>query len=453
MTPLIEIQELPEIEALADNPTSNFHVQAKLLLLIQGGLSVRQVAARTGFSPSGVQYWVNRFRRLRLEAFNVDEKKTHISTPKPVSTAALDPAQLERNDSESLNSLDSEPVTGNERISFYAELSLPKNLDRPGIRSGDTLAAAGKKTLLFHFLQMLKNEAGTIAGEDIEALHDMRVATRRMRAAFDVFGNVFNAKTIKPIRKGLRQTGRALGKVRDLDVFTEKANHYLASLPSPQKPDLGPLFQIWQGQRLEARERMISHLESSQYRKFLTEFANFLTDETAGLAEGKYSKKESRNFTHSPGPNYVQPAVPLLVYTRLANVNAYQGMLENASLTQLHALRIELKRLRYTLEFFSEILGSEAGSVIKTIKVLQDHLGDLNDANVACDLLSRILTDWENLHGDIRLIERPNPEPIIAYLAYRANERHHLMVSFSNVWEQFNSPEVRKKLALSIAAL
>jgi CHAD domain-containing protein len=74
---------------------------------------------------------------------------------------------------------------------------------------------------------------------------------------------------------------------------------------------------------------------------------------------------------------------PLLIYTRLASVRAFNAILPDASIEQLHGLRIEFKKLRYTIEFFREVLGEEARAVIDDLKALQDHLGDLNDAQGA----------------------------------------------------------------------
>jgi len=61
--------------------------------------------------------------------------------------------------------------------------------EHPGLSADDTMAEAARKTFTFHFQHMLYYEQGTREGEDIEKLHKMRVATRRMRAAFQVFGD------------------------------------------------------------------------------------------------------------------------------------------------------------------------------------------------------------------------------------------------------------------------
>ncbi len=87
------------------------------------------------------------------------------------------------------------------------------------------MSEAGRKTFRFHFRRMLYNEPGTRLGQDPEALHDMRVATRRMRAAFRVFGSYYD-ESVAPYEKGLKQTGGMLGTVRDLDVFRQKILDY-----------------------------------------------------------------------------------------------------------------------------------------------------------------------------------------------------------------------------------
>ncbi len=91
-------------------------------------------------------------------------------------------------------------------------IPFPQPAEKIGILPDDSLAEAGRKVMRYHFAQMLRHEEGTRLGEDIEALHDMRVATRRLRAAFEVFGEAFEPDALKPHLKGLRATGRALGQ-------------------------------------------------------------------------------------------------------------------------------------------------------------------------------------------------------------------------------------------------
>jgi len=330
------------------------------------------------------------------------------------------------------------------RKHVYERTKLPKVRKNPGIKADDPMAEAGRKILRFHFAHMPSHEKGTRLGEDIEELHDMRVATRRMRAAFEVFGPFFKPKAVKSHLKGLRATGRALGRVRDLDVFMEKADHYLETLPEEERPGLEPLLDAWQQERTLGRDKMLAHLDSESYQQFKQDFNEFVSTPSAG----------ARPISGvNPIPNLVQHVAPVLIYTHLAAVRTYETIIANATIEQLHALRIEFKKLRYTLEFFREVLGSQAKGVINDLKTLQDHLGDLNDANVACQILREFIETWEERQIDLPLQERQNPEPVVAYLAAKHAERHKLMVTFPEAWAHFNRPEFLENIALAISVL
>src|SRR5579862_2687576 len=70
--------------------------------------------------------------------------------------------------------------------------------DRPGMVAEDTMADAGRKVLAHYFAKMLSKEDGARKGDDTEAVHDMRVATRRMRSALKLFGPYYPRRTLKP---------------------------------------------------------------------------------------------------------------------------------------------------------------------------------------------------------------------------------------------------------------
>jgi CHAD domain-containing protein len=313
---------------------------------------------------------------------------------------------------------------------------------KPGVKPDDSLSEAGRKVLGYHFGQMVAHEAGTRLGEDIEELHDMRVATRRMRAAFEVFQNAFEAKAVKKHLKGLKATGRALGRVRDLDVFMEKAQQYLDSVPQEQRTGLDPLLVLWENERQADREMMLEHLDSQDYVDFKRKFLEFVSKPGAGAKP-----------IPETSPHLVKHVVPVLIYTRLASVRAYGPMLEAATIEQLHSLRIEFKKLRYTLEFFREVLGEGTKALIEDVKILQDHLGDLNDADVACSILREFLDEWESRQIYRPINERENPEPVVAYLASKHAERYFLTTTFQEAWAKFDTPEMRADLAAAVAVL
>jgi CHAD domain-containing protein len=127
--------------------------------------------------------------------------------------------------------------------------------------------------------------------------------------------------------------------------------------------------------------------------------------------------------------------------------------LDTASIERLHQLRIEVKRLRYTIESLREVLGSEKKAVIRELIRLQDHLGDLNDADVACHVLGKYLDSWRARQVDLSFAERQDPEPVVAFLAAKQAERHHLLGEFGLRWERFMQSDFRKNLAWAVAVL
>jgi CHAD domain-containing protein len=302
------------------------------------------------------------------------------------------------------------------------------------------MSEAGRKVLLFHFERMLEHEPGTRLGEDIEELHDMRVATRRMRSAFRVFSPYFDPDALRPFLKGLKRTGGALGSVRDLDVFMEKAQRYLDGLPEEERSGLDPLLANWRGEREAARAQMLNYLDSKKYQRFVRDFGQFLLTEGAGALSVPADK---------PLPHRVCHVVPTLIYNRYKIVRGYETVIEDAPIETLHALRIDCKRLRYSLEFFQEVLGPEAKDVIKEAVIIQDHLGNLHDADVACGLLVSFLDGWARAEQR----ERINVSGVAGYLVAKQKELRELIESFPEAWRHFNRPEVRRKLALAVSVL
>jgi CHAD domain-containing protein len=323
----------------------------------------------------------------------------------------------------------------------------------PGLQPDDSMAEAARKVLWFHFQRMMEHESGTRLGENIEELHDMRVAVRRMRAAWQVFGDHLDAERLRCFAKGLRRTGRVLGAVRDLDVFHEKTQRYLAELPPIRQADLQPLWAVWQAQRDLARQRLLAYLDSDRYARLKQQLGELLQRPGALAVPG------GELAAPAPVPYRLRHVVPIAVYQRLAQLRAYDEwmVVPAVPLEHYHQLRIASKRLRYTLEFFEEVLGGEAKQVVEAIKELQDHLGDLQDAVVACNLLRDFLTwgTWGSTPGSARprvitLIVAPG---VTAYLAARQVELQQLIEQFPGKWANICASEFSPLVSSAVAVL
>ncbi|HFD40272.1 MAG TPA: CHAD domain-containing protein [Anaerolineae bacterium] len=307
---------------------------------------------------------------------------------------------------------------------------------KPGITPDDPMSKAGRKVLRLHYRRMLYHEPGARLGEDIEALHDMRVATRRMRAAFRVFGDAYRRPALRPLLKGLKRTGRALGAVRDLDVFLEDIHAYRDALPPARQNDLDPLLTALGARRQAARARMIAYLDKKKYARFKDRFGRFVLTEGLG-------SRPVEPVGHVPPPYRVRHVAPLVIYRRWAAVRAYDEWVRipNPPLERLHALRIACKMLRYTLEFFREVLGPPAKPAIKQVVAMQDHLGAMQDAVVAGAFLRAFLDEGVGGPG------------AADYLAAREAGLQRRLEAFPALWTAFNGPELGQLIAQSVAQL
>jgi CHAD domain-containing protein len=249
--------------------------------------------------------------------------------------------------------------------------------------------------------------------------------------------------------------------VRDLDVFRLKIQIYVDALSELQRGSLDDLLAVWNGQRAAARQRMNAYLDSGKYRRFVERFDEFV--ETEGMGSLPISPDGGE-----PRPYRVCHVAPMAVYGRLAAVRAYDEWvtIPDPPLARLHKLRIACKGLRYTLEFFGEVLGPEARSLIEEVVTLQDHLGDLQDAVVACGILRDFLVwgTWGHDEVGVRAAvpvgeRRPDPESAVvapgvaAYLAAKQSERQHLVDAFPPAWQRLNGPEFRRMVAEAVSML
>ncbi len=459
-------QERTALEDILQAGSSLLQRRAQIILLTAQETPQTEIASATGLSARQVRRWQRAYLADRMAIFErhaADEAAA--DEPAPAETPAASapahpvpnfragaPASAGSALAEVSIPTIPEPAaprkpTSQPRPGIDAPRRALELVKQPGILPDDPMSEAGRKALHFHFERMLLHEPGSRLGEDIEAVHDMRVATRRMRSAFRIFKPYYRRKVIRPLIRGLRQAGGALGEVRDMDVFIEKLEAYQASPPENGEHSLEPLLAVCHQRRDQARDALITYLNSPDFASFVEGFDRFLTTPEAGaLAPGDLEGG-------TPPAYLVRHVVPRLVYTNYEAVRAYETVLDHARIETLHALRIEFKRLRYALEFFEEVLGPEARSVISEVKVMQDHLGDLNDAQVAGDFLRDFISEYEHTQSAVMIQDRRSIERVVQYMAYQFAEKHRLTTTFPQVWAHFNRPDVRRALALSVSAL
>jgi triphosphatase len=229
-------------------------------------------------------------------------------------------------------------------------------------------------------------EPGTRLGEDPEELHDMRVATRRLRAALSLFAGVLPVRA-QVFHEELGWLGRLLGSVRDLDVqlagladMDEETATWRADVSADDGHDpLADLSELLQSERESARTALLGGLDSMRWER--------LAKGLAAMAQQGPARRSVATRT---------PAViglPELVVARHDKVaKAAKKARRTGVVADFHRLRIHCKRLRYSLEFASEVYEGQTARYVRQLTAVQDELGLMQDAEVASLRLAEMAT-------------------------------------------------------------
>lgn len=248
------------------------------------------------------------------------------------------------------------------------------------------------KIILRRLLRVMKsNEAGIDQDIDTEFLHDFRVAVRRTRSALSQIKGVFPEEIMLRFKRDLAYIGKLTNDLRDLDVYLLAEEAYKAKLPPTLGSDIDPLFDYLKQKRLAALQQVRADLASKKYAQILQDWEAFLNEPL------------TQSPTTAIGSAPIIDLARRRIYKKYRRVVKWgRRILKNTEDEQLHALRIECKKLRYLMEFFATLFpAKEISRLVKQLKKLQTNLGDFNDLCVQEDYLLHIaaempLTDAES---------------------------------------------------------
>ncbi len=248
------------------------------------------------------------------------------------------------------------------------------------IAPDQTMDYAGRQILLFYFGALSAHEAKLRSAWDEEALHDMRVATRRLRVACRLLRTTFHPEQLGLFKNWLRELGEVLGAVRDLDVFLLFVDEY--SRTHGLSAGLEALRASLESNREGSRATLSQYLEDEPHRRFKRAFIDWLYGENAQAAPPRKA-----------GQRLVREIAPVLLSKgRAATCASRSSVAEEPTPEALHNLRIACKRLRYTAEFFKSCYGKRFTGLIHQATEFQDSLGRYQDAHVHITYLNSFIT-------------------------------------------------------------
>lgn len=225
------------------------------------------------------------------------------------------------------------------------------------------------EVLRVRFEEVADLRGAALNSENIAGVHDMRVATRRLRCALRDFSPLMKKKSLRKVKKDLKQIAAALGLTRDQDVAIgalEKLQ--TAAETAPLKSDIGKLIEE---RRIVREQTQLGLMETIGITKI-----NGLQERFAVAIEATQRKKSARVISfNQAGRDVVSKSLQEFLDL---SASLYQPF----NIEKLHELRISAKCLRYAIELFVACWGEKIAPFAKEIAEMQSFLGEVHDGDI-----------------------------------------------------------------------
>ena len=230
------------------------------------------------------------------------------------------------------------------------------------------IALAAETAIAYAFDALRRQQPGAAAGE-VEAVHQLRVATRRLRAAIQLFASVLHGTQTRIYNRDLPWVASAAGAVRNCDVMQQLIRDRSPKLDPKLADALGPVFEALGDRRHDELRKLDEVLESKRY---------------AGLI-ARLQKPALRKV--SPGRRLGPAAANLLKPIVRSVIRAGTKFDDGSAPEVVHRLRVRVKRVRYVLELLAALGGKRGKKARRRLAELQDGLGSFNDVVLATQWL------------------------------------------------------------------
>jgi len=231
--------------------------------------------------------------------------------------------------------------------------------------------------------QILENADAAAQGSDPEGVHQMRVGVRRLRSALTLFKKVLPTAPVAHLRDELRWLGGSLGAARDMDVFLDETLEKVIAA-RPEDEALKRLRELAVRARALAYGQVRETLDSPRHAALVLELGGWIA--RRGWREQPLGPRSARLF----GP--AREASAKLLSRRMKSVRQSARALSEEDRSLLHPMRIEVKKLRYAVDFLGSLFpGPDVRRFGRRLGRLQDVLGHLNDQLTADTLLAELI--------------------------------------------------------------
>lgn len=236
------------------------------------------------------------------------------------------------------------------------------------------------------------NMAPAVESRGSEALHQLRVGLRRLRVALVSFGGEFRTPQLEAIKLRAKSLAQLLAPARDLDVFMDELLEPAAEA-NGSKDAFAVLRARAEASRRRAWDDAVLQIAGPRFRMFMSDLAD-IVDRGAWPLSGSLGKGASRHVFALEAP--ARGVAERMLAHRREQACKCARKLESLSVEGRHQLRISLKKLRYTAEFFAPFFDeSQVDKFVGRLGRMQDILGALNDVAVAKEILENLVSSQE----------------------------------------------------------
>jgi CHAD domain-containing protein len=290
------------------------------------------------------------------------------------------------------------------------------------------------RSLLPNIKALKKASEKILNRNDMEDIHDLRVASRRIRTILDVFSDQLPAKKVKAWDKEIQSITKSFGQVRDLDVQIDLINR---------------IYQTTEDLKLRTGLRRVRLRLDQKRQKKQSDTANSIklilnnpSINEMELFTEKISDKSQNNIFFSE--NLFQVGYKK-IQTRMDEFLFFEIFIFDPNrISELHQMRIKAKRLRYALEIFSDLYQKKTDFALEIARQVQEYLGNIHDCDVWTNYLPNFLEKEYNriktFYGYMSPYSRIKPG-IEFLINNRQVERTRLYQSFIKDWKKWKFNE------------
>ena len=287
----------------------------------------------------------------------------------------------------------------------------------------DTVAVAFEKVVTSCVAQMQANEAAMLATGAVEAIHQFRVALRRLRAIVGAYRELIDDTVHAAWSIDLRWAQRACGPARDLDVLVLDTLSGMSS-HLPNDEPFQRFLQVANEERAAARREAIQALHNPRYAAMQLQLFQ-------GLHNGAWRHALAGPHLDTPIKHFAERQLQTR-YKRLMKLGERWSELPDA---ELHRLRIFGKKLRYVALAFSSLFKPKATKRFQDrLSDLQDCLGAVNDGAVGRQWI-RQLVERAGAEGALEVSDLHRIQGMV--IGWQAHAVHDRVAQFEEVWNAF----------------